>query len=155
MAAGTDFDWLGDDDEGVPDPKSGGEKKSGPLARTDCAPEGAGAGKRKGGKLEKIGGSDKSLAAQVIDGVADAHPDGVQGWVRELAADPDTRRTAATLLNKAMSTPEAGVTEIIRTFNIRQGGVPLEIADVTPDKLREATSRLKAAAMNEEADDDA
>ena len=153
MAAGTDFDWLGDDDEGVPDPKSGIAKKSGAGA-PDCAPEGAAAAKRKRGRIEKIGGSDKSLAAQVIDGVAESHPEGVQGWVRELAADPDMKRTAATLLNKAMSTPDAGVTEIIRSVSIRQGGVPMELIDVTPEGLRDATSRLKRAVMNESGEED-
>ena len=149
MAAGPDFDWT-DDDDGEPAGKGAGEgKKSGALTRADPAGRAA----RGGGRQEKIGGSNKSLAAQVIDGVAESHPEGVQGWVRELAADPDMKRTAATLLNKAMSTPDAGVTEIIRSVSIRQGGVPLELIDVTPEGLRDATRRMKAAVMNEDPDD--
>lgn len=154
MAAGTDYDWLGDDEEGTPDPKSGVAKKSGAGA-PDCeVAAGAAPRRKRGGRKERVGGSDKSLAAQVIDGVAESHPEGVQGWVRELAADPDMKRTAATLLNKAMSTPDAGVTEIIRSVSIRQGGVPMELIDVTPEGLRDATSRLKRAVMNERGEDD-
>ena len=149
-------DWLSD---GEADPASGGPTSGGPTsggAATTDRPEATGLAAGGGptdptdaarqalavadGAVQLTG----SLADTILRGIAAAHPGGIEGWIEDIASDPDQRVRLLPTINKILAMAAgAGDTNHFH-FEVTAAAKP--VIDVTPEELQSFAEDLKKEA---------
>ena len=87
----------------------------------------------------------KSLARNILDGIADAYPGGVRQMVADMAADPKQRPKLVPLINKCLSLREGeGSDTNAFDFRVYMGDEP--VVEVDGGELKDRMERKKLQA---------